>query len=102
MSAIIQTIHDSFNYVVNFSKEKFIINDLFDQDLEIYLNINKCKKISGENVMRAYNMLAYFNKHKLALAAYQFDINIPIKNIFANLISTAASLNEGQFLKGYF
>ena len=96
MSAILQSIHDSFDYIVNLSKEKFIINESFDKDLGIYLNINKCKKISGENVIRAYNMLTYFNKHKLALAAYQFDISSPIKEVFTNLISSAASINEGS------
>lgn len=41
-------------------------------------------------------MLSYFNKHKLALAGYDFDINSNIKSVFETLIGKAANRNESQ------
>lgn len=76
------------------SREKFHINEEFENQITDHFKTNKLKTISGENVSRAYNMLAYFNKHKLALAGYEFDINSNIKTIFESLIEKAASAHE--------
>ena len=87
LSAILQALHDSFDFITKISKEKFELNDNFSKELETYLHTNPHKIIFSENVERGYKLLEYFNKNKLTLAGYEIDdLSKDIKEIFFTLI----------------
>lgn len=57
LSGVLQSLHVAFEYVTKTSIEKFELNDNFLNELSVFLDKNKLKTISIDNVNRAYNLL---------------------------------------------
>lgn len=89
LSLIIQSLHDAFNYVMTMdSSRRHKLDSNTDEEITAYVSdsIDKPSEITEESIIRAYKLLSYFNKHKLILAGYSFDLASDIEEIFNNLI----------------
>lgn len=73
MSAILQNLHDAFEYVTRKASEKNKLTESFLSEMEEFLEKENNSIIYVENVERAFSLLDYFTKHKLALSGYTCD-----------------------------
>ena len=104
LSLIIQSLHDSFNYVMTMdSSRRHKLDSNTDEEITAYVSdsIDKPNEITEESIIRAYKLLSYFNKHKLILAGYSFDLASDIEEIFNNLIkeNNVSSFNHSPETK---
>ena len=70
LSAIIQTLHDAFDFVTTHALAEKKIQESFVKKVEKALETSNNCIISGENMIRAFNLLEFFNKNKMVLSGY--------------------------------
>ena len=88
LSCILQTLHDSYDHIMNVDISlRFKLDKAFEDHLNNHLKRDIKLEICLKSVERAYKLLEYFNKNKLLLAGYNIDINSEIEVIFNNLIT---------------
>ena len=69
------------NFFQKLATEKFELNQLLCDEIKEFKDRKygqKCDHIPTEIVVNAYNLLEYFNKNKLILAGYSFDVSLPL------------------------
>ena len=99
LSCILQSLHDSFNYIMGLVPEKrFKLDDKFEKDLNEHFKTHIETEINLESVKKAYNLLEYFNKNKLVLAGYTIDSSLEIEEIFDLLIQ---EMENGKSIEIY-
>lgn len=91
MSVILQVLDDAYNYVSLISEEKFLLDDKFVHDAVLYIEKNDENLVNKENMGRAIKLLNYFNKTKLVLSGFTFDIS---SNSFKDIIYEIGESNE--------
>jgi hypothetical protein len=99
LSAIIHNIHEAFNYVSTISSEKKNLTPDFALRLEEHFKTINSFTVSGENLVRGYNILEFFNKTKLVLAGFECgDWELSIEDIFKSFLNPLESVQQHSMI----
>ena len=101
LSAILQSLHDAFNYVTIYAPDKKSVDEQFVEKVEEILARGYESDITVANVKRAYTLLEFFNKNKMVLSGYQHDDwSRGLKEIFLSLAKAKPAVTlEQQIIK---
>ena len=91
LCGVLKALHVSVKFVVKIASEKFKLVKALFTEVENFLRsdctFNQQRLlISAQNVSMAYNLLSYFKKHKLILAGYDFDVNLPLNEAIGKIL----------------
>jgi len=95
LCGILKALYVGVNFVDKHSSENFNLNNLLVEEIKKFMS-NKDLALSRQRflistqiVKNAYDLLEYFNKHKLVIAEYEFDVTISLSEAVKLLIENA-------------
>ena len=98
LCGILKALYVAVNFVEKHSSHNQDLNNILVKDIDAFLDdkdlvLSKQRfLISAQIVTNAYDLLDYFNKHKLVMAGYEFDVhaslNQTIKLLVENVLKT--------------
>lgn len=95
LSCVLQALHDAYEYISK-NENRFVLNSDFEEQLTTHFIGETQFIISEHNIIRANNLLSFFNKNKLVLAGYSIDISKTIEECFDILISELTFNDDNQ------
>ena len=92
LCGILKALKSSVDLVQKESAEKFELNESLTEEIDSYkedtIGDDQRVVIQTSIVEKAYNLLEYFNKNKLVLAGYVFDLNAPLKTAIVEALES--------------